>query len=82
MSQSYRVSHNDNLQPNLKEQFLQQLKQEVSLKVSELSKPRTNSAADIKPRGNIGLIKRVSKCAVCGLLWHVRYSYYLHCCFR
>jgi len=56
LSHSDQVSHNEELVPNLKEQFLQQLKQKVSSYTSQLS---TGSSV-IRPSGNIGLIKRVS----------------------
>ena len=37
MSQNNQVSHNEELLPNLKEQFLQQLKEEVSSYASQLT---------------------------------------------
>jgi len=57
LSQSDQVSHNEELVPNLKEYFLQQLKQKVSSYTSQFS---TGSSGIIRPSGNIGLIKRVS----------------------
>ena len=59
LSQSDQMSYNEELVPNLKEQFLQQLKQEVSSFTSHLS---ADSSGIIRPSGNIGLIKRVSFC--------------------
>ena len=57
MSQSQQSPHNEELEPNLKEQFLHQLKQEVSAYTSQLS---TGSGGIIRSSVNIGLIKRVS----------------------
>jgi len=57
LSQSDQVSHNEELVPNLKEYFLQQLKQKVSSYTSQFS---VGSSGIIRPSGNIGLIKRVS----------------------
>jgi len=59
MSQSQQSPHNEELEPNLKEQFLHQLKQDVSAYTSQLS---TGSGAVIRSSVNIGLIKRVSIC--------------------
>ena len=58
-SQSEQTPHEGELVPNLKEQFLQQLKQEVS---SYNSKLPTGSAGVIRRSGNIGPIKRVCLC--------------------
>ncbi|XP_065894290.1 uncharacterized protein [Dysidea avara] len=55
MNQSEQTPHEGELVPNLKEQFLQQLKQEVS---SYNSKLPTGSAGVIRWSGNIGPIKR------------------------
>ena len=59
MNQSEQTPHEGELVPNLKEQFLQQLKQEVS---SYNSKLPTGSAGVIRWSGNIGPIKRVCLC--------------------
>ena len=60
MSQSLHSPHNEELVPNLKEQFLHQLKQEVSAYTSQLC---TGSSSVIRSSVNVGLIKRVSICA-------------------
>ena len=74
------MSYNEELVPNLKEQFLQQLKQEVSSFTSHLS---ADSSGIIRPSGNIGLIKRVSFCLfLCVYVMQARVVVYVrvHAC--
>lgn len=55
--QSRKQSSTEYPLPNLKEQFSQQLKQEVQLLTSQLS--HVLSYDIVRPPGNIGLIRRV-----------------------
>ena len=70
----------ESLLPNLKEQFSQQLKQEVQLLTSQLSQVLSHDI--VRPSGNVGLIKRVSYSTYFSYLYfcYLFWSVYIYMC--